>query len=86
MWFYAMIATLIVVLVWLTRVRESFVDANASVSVAGAPDPQKLFSMARELLKRYEDPELWGHAVTVHDKDPGQLARMALGIQNGGPK
>lgn len=84
MWFYAMIATLIAVLVWLTRVRESFVDAN--VSVADVPDPQKLFSMARELLKRYEDPELWGHAIRVSDKDPGQLARMALGIQNGDPK
>jgi hypothetical protein len=84
MWFYAMIATLIAVLVWLTRIRESFVNANASV--ADAPDPQKLFAMARELLKRYEDPELWSHATAVHDKDPGQLARMALGIQNGGPK
>jgi hypothetical protein len=77
MWFYALIATLIAVLVWLTRVREQFVDAP--------PDPQRLFAMARELLKRYDNPETWGHAVAVHDKDPGQLARMALGIQNGVP-
>lgn len=82
MWFYAMIATLIVVLVWLTRVRESFVTAGT----VDAPDPQRLFAMVRELLKRYDNPELWDHAVTVHDKDPGQLARMALGIQNGAPK
>ena len=83
-----MIATLIAVLVWLTRVRENFVDTGTDpVTVpADIPDPQKLFAMARDLLKRYEDPELWGHALTVHDKDPGQLARMALGIQNGGPK
>jgi hypothetical protein len=84
MWFYAMIATLIAVLVWLTRVREQFTDA--SVSVKDAPDPKRLFAMARELLKRYEDPEIWNHATAVHDKDPGQLARMALGIQNGAPK
>jgi hypothetical protein len=82
MWFYAMIATLIVVLVWLTRIREHF----ATAAVAEAPDPQKLFAMARELLKRYDDPDVWNHAVTVRDKDPGQLARMALGIQNGDPK
>ncbi len=82
MWFYIMIATLIAVLVWLTRVRENF----ATATVTDAPDPQRLFSMARELLKRYEDPELWGHALSVHDKDPGQLARMALGIQNEAPK
>ncbi len=78
-----MIATLIAVLVWLTRVREAFVSAADASDI---PDPQKLFAMARELLKRYEDPEVWNHAVSVHNKDPGQLARMALGIQNGTPK
>ncbi len=81
MWFYVMIATLIVVLVWLTRVRESFVD-GAVTAVEGAPDPRRLFAMARELLNKYENSDILDHAVSVHDKDPGELARMALGIKN----
>ncbi len=76
-----MIATLIVVLVWLTRVRESFVDAP-TVDAAAAPDPRRLFAMARELLNRYENSDILDHAVSVHNKDPGELARMALGIKN----
>ncbi len=74
-----MIVTLIVVLVWLTRVRESFVDAP---TVVDAPDPRRLFAMARELLNRYENSDILDHAVSVHNKDPGELARMALGIKN----
>ncbi len=76
-----MIATLIVVLVWLTRVRESFVDAATTVPT-DAPDPRRLFAMARELLNRYENSDILDHAVSVHNKDPGELARMALGIKN----
>ena len=78
MWFYVMIVSLIVVLVWLTRVRGSFVDAEAQAP----PDPRRLFAMARELLNRYENSDIMDHAVSVHNKDPGELARMALGIKN----
>ncbi len=69
---------LLVVLVWLTRMRvEAF---NEDV-----PDPAALFKQARQLLDKYDRPELWQHALFVKDKDPGQLARLQLGIQNESP-
>jgi hypothetical protein len=34
------------------------------------------------LIDKYDKPEIWGHAAEVMDKDPGQLARMNLGITN----
>lgn len=46
------------------------------------PEPQQLFKQMRSLLDKYDKPEVWGHAAQVMDKDPGQLARMNLGIIN----
>ena len=74
MWFYAMIVTLLLLLVWLTRVREGFLDLKE------IPEPQKLLKQMRTLLDKYDRPEVWNHAAQVMDKDPGQLARMNLGI------
>jgi len=90
MWFYAMIVILLVVLVWITRVREGFVNmADLSmrnipdIDPKSLPDPQEMFKKMRALLDKYDKPDVWGHATDVMDKDPGQLARMNLGILNG---
>jgi hypothetical protein len=53
---------------------------------AGMPtDPQALLKRVRGMLDNLEQPERWSHAIDLSDKDPGQLARMHLGIQNDGP-
>jgi hypothetical protein len=62
----------------LTRVREGF----ANQGVQEPLDPQKLMSQVQKLLDKYGSPEVWQHATQVMDKDPGQLARMNLGIVN----
>jgi hypothetical protein len=96
MWFYALIVILLILLMWITRVREGFVNmqgvgvANSEVisNVVGdlnlsmIPEPQKLLKQMRGLLDKYDKPEVWNHAAIVMDKDPGQLARMNLGITN----
>jgi hypothetical protein len=76
-------------------VQEQFADMDASmaqaakmiaempqVSMEGMPTPPELFKKARELMAKYDQPDLWIHAARVMDKDPGQLARLQLGIQN----
>jgi len=82
MWFYAMIVTLILLLMWFTRVRESFIDMPADVDLTTIPEPQELLKKVRELMNKYDKPEVWDHAAQVMDKDPGQLARMNLSIAN----
>jgi hypothetical protein len=52
-----------------------------SMSMEGMPTPPELFQKARELMAKYDQPDLWIHAARVMDKDPGQLARMNLGIE-----
>jgi len=44
------------------------------------PDPSTIIKALRGLVDKYDNPELWNNAKLVHDKDPGQLARMQLGI------
>jgi hypothetical protein len=34
------------------------------------------------LLGKYDNPENMGHVLNIKDKDPGQLARMYLNINN----
>ena len=53
-----------------------------TISMEGMPTPPELFKRARDLMSKYDKPELWVHAANVMDKDPGQLARMNLGIEN----
>jgi hypothetical protein len=55
-----------------------------AVNLGDIPEPHTLFAKARELLDRYDRPDVWLHAAQVMDKDPGQLARMNLGIVNTG--
>ena len=56
--------------------------AGPNIDTGKIPEPQKLFKHMRSLLDKYDKPEVWGHAAHVMDKDPGQLARMELGIIN----
>jgi len=47
------------------------------------PDsPQHFLYKMNGLIDKYDKPEVWDHAAYVMDKDPGQLARMNLGITN----
>jgi hypothetical protein len=71
--------TLLVVLVWLTRTREAFIDVP---DLKEMPNPEHVFKQVRSLLDKYDRPEIWAHAAQVADKDPGQLARMNLDIHN----
>jgi hypothetical protein len=92
MWFYAMIVALLLILMWLTRVREGFVVAPGTMLPGGfevpnvnpgdLPEPQELFKKLRVLIDKYDRPDVWNHATQVMDKDPGQLARANLGIVN----
>lgn len=92
MWFYAMIVVLLIVLVWLTQVRARALHRENFVNVAGMdvpdidpatmPPPQEIFKKLRTLLDKYDKPEVWDHATQMIDKDPGQLARLNLGITN----
>jgi len=89
MWFYIMIVTLLLVLMWLTRVREGFANTTLpgglevpDIKPEDLPAPQELFKKLRVLIDKYDQPGVWDHATQVIDKDPGQLARMQLGISN----
>ena len=41
-----------------------------------------LFDKIHGLLDKYDNPEHIGHVLNVKDKDPGELARMYLNINN----
>ena len=60
----------------MLQVREGFVD------IGSIPEPQKLLKQMRTLMAKYDKPEVWNDIIQVMDKDPGQLARMNLGIEN----
>jgi hypothetical protein len=86
MWFYIMIVTLLLVLMWLTQVREEFIDMpglpQGLPSLESLPDPTVLLKQMRGLMAKYDKPEVWDGIIQRSDKDPGQLARMNLGINN----
>ena len=95
---------LLIVLVWVTRLREGFTTNTSQAEVAaGLPDPAQLIGSIRGLMKKvgtpqlestdmfqningllekYEKPDNLGHIMNIKDKDPGQLARMYLNINN----
>lgn len=82
MWLYVvLIVLLLLALVWLTQVREGFVDVP-NIDLSQIPEPQKLLKQVRSLLDKYDKPEVWNHTIQMMDKDPGQLARLNLGIEN----
>lgn len=79
MWpFFALFVILLIALALLTRAR-----AEAFTDMGDLPDPQSLFKFARKMLDKYDKPEIWAHAAQVMNKDPGELARMNLNINNG---
>jgi len=82
---------LVFALRWLTIVKEGFVDTAAEtidlsalgITSEDRKDPRKLVAKLRELLDNIEQPDsLMNHALEMHDKDPGELARLNLGIMN----
>ena len=83
-----MIVALLLLLSWLTRVRESFLNMKdvgaASTTNIGIEDidPKEMIKKMRDLMDKYDTPDLWGGIIERSDKDPGQLARMHLGISN----
>ena len=78
-----MIVTLLLVLMWLTQVREEFIDMPQGLpSLESLPDPTVLLKQMRGLMAKYDKPEVWDGIIQRSDKDPGQLARMNLGINN----
>jgi hypothetical protein len=65
--------------------RESFEDLAKDLTEEkekATQDPRELLKRARDILQKYDTPESWSHASSVMFKDPGELARMNLGIQN----
>jgi len=133
------IVALLIVLVWVTQLREGFISetristvndneqlyhGRATQSEAtqsegpsagklgeGLPDPTVLANQLRGLMKRvnpssdgtidvmgndmspimnkmqgllskYDNPDSMGHVLSIKDKDPGELARMYLNINN----
>jgi len=103
MWSILLVGILLIVLLWLTRLREGFIDLPknvpdpaqlvgqirtlmAKVETPGANimghDISPLFKKVNGLLAKYDNDENLGHVMEVKDKDPGQLARMYLNINN----
>jgi len=87
---------LIVVLLFLTvllLVRsfdEQFIDMSPetinfitkSKMPENMPDPKVIIKSLRTMLDKYDNGEFIDHAAKVHAMDPGQLARMHMGIIN----
>lgn len=59
---------------------EKLLKAKDSKLPENMPDPSTIIKALRGLVDKYDNPEMWNHAKLVHDKNPGQLARMQLGI------
>ncbi len=82
MWqFFALFVVLLLVLMWLTARRsEGFLDQDAAKKEE-IPDPRIIFKQLRSMLDKFDNPEFLDHVMQVKDMDPGQLARLNLGIQ-----
>ncbi len=88
----AVLLLVFAVVLWSGRdTQEYFTDASESAVVKSPigdmdlsqiPDPATAIQRVRALLDKYDKAEVWDHAAKVMDKDPGQLAREALGIRN----
>jgi hypothetical protein len=60
---------------------ERFVNME-DINLGDLPDPQLIFKRLSTIIERYNDPEMIQQITDNIDKDPGQLARKQLGIQN----
>jgi hypothetical protein len=56
-------------------------SGNGTVDVMGN-DMSPILNKMQGLLGKYDNPENMGHVLSIKDKDPGQLARMYLNINN----
>ena len=78
------------VVMWLqSRQVERFmnigdIDINkvSDIDLSKIPDPHTVFKRLRAILDRYDDPATIHQITSNIDKDPGELARQHLGIQN----
>ena len=62
-------------------VRSLYEYFDDKVTIDEMPNPAILLKQMRTLLDKYDKPEVWNHAASVMDKDPGTLARMQLGLE-----
>jgi len=46
--------------------------------VENIPMPHEMFKKLRNLLDKYDRPEIWNHAVQMTNKSPTELARIHL--------
>ena len=77
------ILAVVLIVILMSAPRESFEDlAKDHAEPVQTQDPRELLKRAREILQKYDTPESWNHATSVMFKDPGELARLNLGIQN----
>ena len=53
--------------------RETFTDMPE-----GVPDPAEIMRGLRELLDRYDKPEMWGSVMSNARRTPAELARLHL--------
>lgn len=68
------VAIVLLGIVYSRASTEAFVDPDM--------DPAALFKRARDLLDKYDKPDVWNHSAQMLNKDPGELARLQLGIRN----
>ena len=81
------ILAVVLIVILMSASRKSFEDlakdlAKDLAEPEATQDPRDLLKRAREILQKYDTPESWNHATSVMFKDPGELARLNLGIQN----
>ncbi len=60
----------------LARIRSDGSDRNEGFE---NPLPHEIFKKLRNLLDKYDKPEVWDHAVQISNKSPVELARIHLG-------
>jgi hypothetical protein len=78
-----------VVVMWLQSRVERFMNIGdidsskvSDIDLSKIPDPHTVFKRIRAILDRYDDPATIHQITSNIDKDPGELARQHLGIQN----
>ena len=93
-----MIVILLILLVWLSRVREGFVDVSDymntilsqkalfnNLKIPTSGDQPEIATKLQDLMSKinkFSSPELLTHAKQVAGMDIGELARSNLGIRN----
>lgn len=84
---YGGLITFAVILWFQSRQKkEAFLDLSdldtKDINLRDIPDPHMLFKRLRTIIDRYDNPDTIQQITDNMDKDPGQLARKHLGIEN----